>query len=739
MTVRNKKQSPPRSAKAGASESAPIRPFPRAWMVAAVLAIAMGAVYGRALKVPFIHDDKSSILTNNSIKSLWPLVGSAEHPAPLTPPADLPTSARPLVNLSFAINYHFGGLTTTGYHVVNLVLHFCSSLLLWAITCRTLCLPYFAGRFETSANRLALAVALLWALHPLQTEAVIYATQRTELMMALFYLATFYCSLRYWSATAHTIHRAIWLTLAILACLAGMASKEVMISAPLMVLLYERTFISGSLVNALRRSWPLYVGLASTWVLLLGLALNSPHGQTAGFGMGVSALAWWLTQTKILLMYLRLVVWPSPLLIDYQLPYLTKVGESWMYAVPVLLLGVATLVLLVRNRPAGFLGTWIFAILAPTSLVPIVTEMAAERRMYLPLAAIAVLLIIGVAKLVEYLIRLSSSDRPKPYAKSLPIFVTFGFAFLLAVVFGVASARRLEAYSDEANLWRQVLQFQPDNPLAHGNLGGILLSVPGKLNEAIHELQVALALKSDYPDALNNIGVAFTHAGRLSEAIDALQTVLASEPNFPAALINLGLALTNTGRIPEAIECFERELRLHPEDVLARNALAVALYRSGQSSKAIEQLRLAVQYDENNVNAQSNLGQLLHAAGKPEEALPHLEKAIRLGPDLTDAHNALADAYSRGGQHNQAIEHYQAILKQAPDFYPAYANLARTLALVNRSDEALATAQKGIEVARSAGQPAAAEHIEEWLQHYRAELSRTDAVTEPSKLQPSNK
>src|SRR5207253_2214235 len=101
-----------------------------------------------------------------------------------------------------------------------------------------------AGRFNLSAGWLAPAVALIWALHPLQTETVIYATQRTELLMALFYLATLYCSMRYW-LTADS--RATWLVLAILACLCGMASKEVMVTAPVMVLLFERTFIAGSL------------------------------------------------------------------------------------------------------------------------------------------------------------------------------------------------------------------------------------------------------------------------------------------------------------------------------------------------------------------------------------------------------------------------------------------------------------------------------------------------------------
>ena len=162
---------------------------PPAWFVAGVLALAIGAVYGPSLVVPFIIDDQTAIVGNPSITSLWPLIGTPDHPGPLQPPHDVPTSARPLVNLSFAINYSLGGLNPVGYHAINVVLHFLSSFLLWAIVRRTLGLPYFINRFESTAGSLALAVAILWALHPLVTEAVIYTTQRTELMMAFFYLA----------------------------------------------------------------------------------------------------------------------------------------------------------------------------------------------------------------------------------------------------------------------------------------------------------------------------------------------------------------------------------------------------------------------------------------------------------------------------------------------------------------------------------------------------------------------
>ena len=152
---------------------------PRPWIVAVVLAISIGAVYGRALNVPFIYDDGVTIVQNTSIQSLWPIIGTQGHPGPLNPVPDLPTSGRPLHNLSFAINYAFGGLNPFGYHAVNVAIHFLSSLLVWAIVRRTLQLPYFADRFATSAGMAGgMAVAMLWALHPLQTEAVIYATQR---------------------------------------------------------------------------------------------------------------------------------------------------------------------------------------------------------------------------------------------------------------------------------------------------------------------------------------------------------------------------------------------------------------------------------------------------------------------------------------------------------------------------------------------------------------------------------
>src|SRR5439155_18703037 len=167
------------------------------------------------------------------------------------------------------------GLQPVGYHVFNLGVHVLSAVVLASVVSRTLRLPYFGGVWDRAAWELSLAVALVWAVHPLDTEAVVYVTQRTELLVALFYLTTLWAALRFWSASS-TGARTFWLVAAALACVAAMASKEVAVSLPLVVLLYERTFLVPS--AGARRSWLLYPGLALGWVVLFGLSAGGIGG-----------------------------------------------------------------------------------------------------------------------------------------------------------------------------------------------------------------------------------------------------------------------------------------------------------------------------------------------------------------------------------------------------------------------------------------------------------------------------
>ena len=226
----------------------------------------------------------------------------------------------------------------------------------------TLLLPPLAARFGPASTGLALAVALVWALHPLQTNSVTYIVQRAEALVGLFYLLTLYCFVR----GATSARGSAWYAAAVAACALGMASKEVMVSAPLVALLYDRLFISGSFKEGLRRRWGWYLALAATWAILgLLVYLSLGRGGSAGFGLGMTAWEYARTQFGCIIHYLRLAFWPSPLVLDYGTGTVSEAADIVPYAIGVVLLLAATAVALARRPRWGFLGVWFFAILAP--------------------------------------------------------------------------------------------------------------------------------------------------------------------------------------------------------------------------------------------------------------------------------------------------------------------------------------------------------------------------------------
>lgn len=544
------------------------------WLALLVLAITIGAVYVRSLSAPWIFDDSISVLNNSSIRSLWPPLGDAARPGPLRPPVENPMSARPLVNLSFAANYALGGFDPRGYRAVNIVLHLLNSMLVWSIGWRTLRLPCFQGRFDVAARWLALGMAVIWAVHPLATEAVVYVTQRTELMAALSYLATLYSSLRYWTASAEAKNR--WLVAATLACSAGAASKEVMVTAPLVVVLFDWTFISDSLRSQLERSWRLYLGLAASWLVIVALQSGTPRSESAGFTLGIRLDDWWFTQAQIFLMYLKLAVWPSPLVIHYALPHLETFGTVWPSVAAVGVLALMTCVLLMRRQPAGWLLASVFLILAPTHLVPIATEIAAERRMYLPLAALVALAVVGGYWLfARFLPRLTPSRRLR---------LVGGLSALAAIACFIVALNRVAMFHDPLALWQSNVDLQPYNHVAQTNLAAAL-SAAGGQQDAIAHYREALRIKPEFDEGRYRLGLTLAATGEFDDAIAELRTVVEHQPNAVKIRNNLGVVLFTAGRYPEAITEFEKVLELQPDFAEARENLNRARQASALPKK----------------------------------------------------------------------------------------------------------------------------------------------------------
>jgi tetratricopeptide (TPR) repeat protein len=521
-----------------------------ALLASCIIIFAGFAAYHNSFGGGFIFDDGSSITENVTIRHLWPVWDA------LSPPiSDLTVSGRPILNLSLAINYAWGGNSVRGYHVANLAIHILAGLTLLGIVGRTLGLcsgqalrqSALRERFGASAMPLALAVALLWTLHPVQTESVTYVIQRAESLMGLFYLLTLYAFIRGAEARAS----GWWHGAAVAACLLGMTTKEVVVSAPLLVLLYDRTFVSGSFREAWRRHRWLYFGLAIPLLMLAGrLAAQGGNRDThSGFGINVSWWAYALTQFPAVARYLALSAWPHPLVFDYEPLWVKRVADVVPQALLVVALVAGTLIALWRRSPLGVAGAWFFAILAPTSLVPGAAQMIVEHRMYLSLAAAMVLLALGIYALAG--------------RRSLVVLLA------LAAGFGWLTEQRNPVYHNELSLWSDTVAKRPDHVLAHGNLGTALAQA-GRLTEAIVQFEEALRLDPSFVDAHSNLGNALLQAGRVTEAITQYEATVRLRPDYAPGHYNLGNALLTLHRPGEAIRQYEATLRLRPDYLPAR-------------------------------------------------------------------------------------------------------------------------------------------------------------------------
>jgi tetratricopeptide (TPR) repeat protein len=685
-----------------------------------LLPLAALAAWSNSFHGAFVLDDIPTIVSNPSIRRLGDL-GAVLSP----PKMGQPVTGRPLVNLTLALNYAVSGTQVWSYHALNLIIHALAGLTLFGIVRRTLMFPscrsLLAGdlscavgqgsspmlwdvsgvkpdlqspastRLQSDATSLALAMALLWTVHPLQTAAVTYVVQRAESLMGLLYLLTVYCFIRGTESAANRADSGAtqtsgnqggtsWYALSFLACLLGMATKEVMVSAPLIVLLYDRTFLAGSFRAAWRQRRPVYLGLAGTWLLLAWLVASADNrGGTAGFGTTVTVWNYALVQSKAIVHYLRLTVWPHPLVFDYGTAVVHSLAEVWWQTIVVLAALGLTIWALIRKPRCGFLGAWFFLILAPSSsVVPVVSQTMAEHRMYLPLAAV----IVGATAGLHRLLR-----RSAPAATLL-------VALALALPLGWLTAHRNEAYRSELTLWTDTVASLPQSSRAHNNLAWVLQQ-QGKAAEANAHYARAVALQPDYVTAHYDWGVALLDQGRAAEAIIQLEAAVRLAPDHADALVNLGNALMQVPRTAEAVACYEQALRLKPgADV--HYDLGVALAGLDRRDEAAAHLRTALALAPDLPRAHYQLARLAELAGRPADAEREYLETLRLAPDHALAHARLGLLLAQSGRLAPAAEHFRIVVHLQPGDADAHANLGNVLLLQGQAREALAQYQEAL-------------------------------------------
>jgi tetratricopeptide (TPR) repeat protein len=593
---------------------------------------------------------------------------------------------RPLTTFSYLLNYAILGnrMDPAGYHWVNLALHGVN-----------VSLVYLLGILVLGTAAPAFALAAVWGLHPLLTESVTNIVGRADLLAAFGVLAGLLCYVK--SATAAGRYKLFWVAAMVAAQAVGIFSKENAAVLPAIMLLYDLTWRERA---AWRARAPAYAALVLPFAAFLYLRGTLQTHILAPFADNpLTSAGFWtarLTAIKVIGKYLWLFIWPARLSPDYSYNAVPLFGwhpAQWedAKALIALALCLGAGLLAVRwyraRKPLVFFLAFFFVALVPTSnLAILIGSIMAERFVYLPS--------IGLAGCVVAAICMLGRQVPRP--RLLDMRAAWIALALLCLACAARTYARNPDWLDDRSLWASAEDACPGSARVHNNLGQALTHLPGRLPDAIAELQAALRINPDYAAAHSNLGSALAQLpGRMPDAIAEFQAALRIDPDYAEAHYNLGNALSQVpGRLPDAIAQYEAVLRLEPGDAAAHNNLGLALANSGgRWQEAVAEYEAALRADPDLVAAHNNLGNALsQLPGRLPDAIAQYEAVLRLEPGDAAAHTNLGSALSQlPGRLPEAIAQYEAALRINPDYALAHFNLGNALSqLPGRLPDAIA-------------------------------------------------
>jgi Tfp pilus assembly protein PilF len=589
MAKRRKRQTPPIAA---ASKNAPPKPASDLWRWAApVLLVGIAVLaYCNSFSGPFLFDDAMNIRDNFAIRRLWPLSEM------MWGPLGTGVAGRPVVQTSFAINYAVHGLSVGGYHIANLVLHTLTGLLLYGVIRRTLQTPRLAFRFANYAMPLAFLVAAVWLPHPLLTDSVTYIAGRTEILAAMFLLMTLYAFIRAAQWPRLTL---AWKTVAVVAFAFGTGCKEIMVAGPLLVLIYDRLFLADSFRQIARERKYFYVALfACLGLIYLNLKMAGFHRTSLATQDELSSWQYLKIQAQVIMRYLRLSVWPTDLTIDYAgFPTDQTLLDVLPHALFILAMLAATVIGLARRRPAAYCGAWFFLILAPTSsILPLPTELATERRMYLPLMALVALAVIGGYALLERL------TREKPSRNRATALAGGGLALVLVGLETNQTVTRNAEYKNPPEMWVDVAARWPNNSRAYTNLGIEALNANDPAAAKLLFLKAISVNPRGYV-AMNNVATIYRLEGDRTAAAAALDDAIKIKPDYGPAYLSLGLVHRDDGDLDAAERYLREAIRLQSARTDRIPVLADVLILRGNPAEAERICREALRVDPRGARA----------------------------------------------------------------------------------------------------------------------------------------
>jgi len=597
----------------------------------------------------------------------------------------------PLAWLSHMLDCQLYGLDPGKHHLTSIIFHIANSLLLFIV------FKWMTGAFWRSA-----LVAILFAIHPINVDTVVWITERKNVLSTFFWMLTMLAYVYYSNQPSFHRYLLIFLVFAL-----GLMTKPMLVTLPCVLLLLDhwplgrfsyrelsnnrnietnKATIAGS-----RGSTPFQLVLEKIPLFalaVLSVSLSSLSVKNYGNVISMSLVPMKLRIANALVSYVKYIskmIWPQDLAVLYPYPRMVPLWQT--LGALVLLIGISFFMIRSIKRTPYFIIGWLWFL---GTLVPVIGLVQvglwpamADRFAYVPLIGLFIIVAWGAPELV------AQWRRKK-------IWLTVSATILLSTLMVVAW-KQVEYWKNSITLFEHTLKVTSNNSIAHNNLGTALQN-QGRTEEAIEHYLQALRIKPDYEEAHNNLGNVLKNQGRTKEAIAHYLKALRIKPDFVEAHNNLGNVMENQGRTEEAIAHYLEALRIKPDYEEAHYNLGTILEKQGLIDKAIAHYLEALRINPDYMKAHNNLGNALKKQGLIDEAIAHYLEALRINPDFEKAHYNMGTALRDQGNFEEAMAHFQEAIRLKPSYKDAYVGLGVVLTGQGNQKQAIAHFEEAIRI-----------------------------------------
>lgn len=595
------------------------KPIPHCLTIILII-IAGFIVYHRSiLKGVFLFDDTALILENPLIKNLSYLKtvftthlyhGSGTYS----------NFYRPIQSLSFMLDYHFWKLNPLGYHLMSVLIHALSAVLVYLLI-------YFISKSRIAA----LITGLLFSVHTVLSWPVNYVASRADLLSAFFLLAAMVLYVLYRDRGPHKTGIILYIS-SIICFIFGLLSKEVVIIFPLILLLYLYCFPKKLHQNerAAPSSIWIFFLIAGIYILLRATVLNFSEGKLLETTTApIPLYNRLLTTSKVLMIYLRLLLIPVGLHMEWNIEPARSFfqDEALLSCVVLFIIGCYTYFLLHVSKLKFFAIGWFFITLLPYSNIFPLAYFIGEGWLYLPSIGFFALLGMYLSELAK---------KSKAWFFAVAIIVIFMAAF-----YGFLTVRRADVWADPINLYVEVLEYSPDNTKARINLG-VLLAQKGMDKQAMQKYREVIKLSGDKAsDARASIGNIYADRGMYDMALEEFKRAVAITPSDYVAITNIGIIYKKKGDFKEAEKWYRKAIEVNSNYDLAHNNLGNIYLETRRYDEAITYYKKAIELNPHRAPFYENLGKAYREKGDYLNAKEAFKKALELDATLKDARDAL--------------------------------------------------------------------------------------------------